>query len=772
MRNAWLKNCKEGTMDKFVYTPDDDARVHEEGAIRLICKAFQSHEAGLPEWIKNSSDAYAREDAPEDKRVIVVIFTHGSKGFKARISCLDFCGMDGKTIEENFRIWADPEAAMRGGISKAVQGGHGNGGKCYMTQMFDDYAFIQTAKKGKGNRYGAAGGSIRLGYIPDRKEGRDFKIGSLKTGLEKVLQSVGCSIQALPPQAKQAMKIADGFTLCTGVGPKGYRSKIPVQALVTNLQQHPQMIRTLDLCKVYLVVNDELFNEGHEIVAPEIEPIKGTENGRVISIPEFLEDSQTGERISTTASGTLPAGEITLRTSEKNMRWGLKWRHNIVYRAQSGYVGFDAVTELDVQSPYRNQLYGECHLESLEAFKQNDRSRLAESPLTRSVRAFVGEQVQAYAKEFEVHDRRKRDQEERNALSKMNEALDSWKNRFLSELMHGLWGSGEDGLPRNGKKPLPSGKPARLELVLSHSKAGLGVAFRPRLRFFDKEGRHVRAVPFHWVSDDTNVAMVDEDLTIVNTFAVGRTEIYAETLDRKLRSNKVGLEVVHLREIQISPLELDVVAGSRQKLEAICRLSNGEETRDVFLVWTEANAKIAAVSSSGLVYGFAPGETQVVAGDDKCMSSEPAIIKVTTGQGRRTGDQHGTGYPRVLVSEVDLDPDTDETVVFSKDEPPVSQRPDDADRNIWWINSAAPLAKLYLDDSRGYGYKSSEWRVYHLERYIDIIFQIAVTNGPVEVKELSVNDWISQWGEKVTLIQAAAVSDLSDFIATGQFPEE
>ena len=42
-------------MDKFTYTPDDDARVHAEGAIRLICKAFQSHEAGLPEWIKNYS---------------------------------------------------------------------------------------------------------------------------------------------------------------------------------------------------------------------------------------------------------------------------------------------------------------------------------------------------------------------------------------------------------------------------------------------------------------------------------------------------------------------------------------------------------------------------------------------------------------------------------------------------------------------------------------------------------------------------------------------
>jgi hypothetical protein len=32
----------------------------------------------LPEWLKNSADAYAREDAPESKRVIVVIFDYGA----------------------------------------------------------------------------------------------------------------------------------------------------------------------------------------------------------------------------------------------------------------------------------------------------------------------------------------------------------------------------------------------------------------------------------------------------------------------------------------------------------------------------------------------------------------------------------------------------------------------------------------------------------------------------------------------------------------------
>jgi len=65
----------------------------------------------------------------------------------------------------------------------------------------------------------------------------------------------------------------------------------------------------------------------------------------------------------------------------------------------------------------------------------------------------------------------------------MNEALDRWKNRFLNEFMHGLWGPGDVWLPPP-PPPLPTGKPAKLELTLSYQKAGLGVAFRPTLRFF------------------------------------------------------------------------------------------------------------------------------------------------------------------------------------------------------------------------------------------------------------------------------------------------
>ena len=258
---------------------------------------------------------------------------------------------------------------------------------------------------------------------------------------------------------------------------------------------------------------------------------------------------------------------------------------------------------------------------------------------------------------------------------------------------------------------------------------------------------------------------------IIHTFAYGQTLICAETIDGRLRSNKVPLEVVRIHEIKISPAELEIGVGSRDKLEGHCRLASGEVTNNLYLIWTESNSNVAKVSSSGLIFGFAPGQTEVVAGDDKCMAKEPAIVKVVPAQGKVAGDQRGRGYPRVLISEIQPDPETLETVNFSREDPPVWQRPQDVDRNIWWINSAAPFARMYLDASRGYGHQTREWRMYHLERYIDIMIQIALTHGPTERESLSVGDWILKWGEQAAEIQATAASALSNFIETGDLPE-
>jgi len=415
--------------------------------------------------------------------------------------------------------------------------------------MFEDYSYIYTAKKGKGNLYGVPGGSFRFGYIPNPQTGKDFDTKDLKKELNKALSEVGTKIEDLPETAQQGFSEADGFTLVVGVSPKDMGGRMPVQELVENVVNHPQMIRTLQLCRVYVIADGKKFNQGKPLALPEIPPMEGVSEPRIVVIPETLVDPKYDREVSTTKTSKYKQGTLILKTSDRSMRWRRQYRHAVTYRAISGYVGAKDVPTFGVTSPYADRIYGECLLDALEDFKTNERRTLADSPITRAVEAWITNQIEAYAKEFELKDRRKIDQEEKNAVAEMNEALDKWKNKFLQSMVDSLWGPGKDGGPKSPPSPWPSGKPTRLELTLSHNRAGVGVTIRPLLKFYDKEGQRIGPVPYRWVSDDTDVAMVDEALLTINTFSFGKTEIYAETLDGRLKSNPVQPELVQARRV-------------------------------------------------------------------------------------------------------------------------------------------------------------------------------------------------------------------------------
>jgi hypothetical protein len=757
-------------MPKLEYTPDEEISVHHESAIRQLARRFTSHEAGIPEWAKNAADAYVREGVARQDRIILLIFDDGGSGREASISTLDFVGLSSEDIETYFRRWADPDAARAGRGVSGVQGGHGHGGKSYMIQMFDQYAYIQTVKDGLGCKYGVPAGDVRFGYIPSRDDGRDFTVGDPRDELVGVLDDAKAQMPNLPNAIQGRSAECRGFTLVRGVGPKGYAHRIPVRQIVEKIVWDPQMVTTLQLCDVYVVVNGRSWNQGQPLALPRIEPIPGAEKARELAVPETLRDPDSREQVSTTGNGQYQSGKLVLHTSEKRMRSRPRlYRHHVRFIAASDFVGQIEMGELEVNSAYKDRMYGDCFLDSLQEYAQSDRRRLSESQLTRALTDWIQTQVAAYCQVFEARDKHIYDQQERDALSRMNSALDEWKNQFLDELMEGLWGEGEGTAPRNGER-LPAGRPVRVLASASHGRAGLDVALRPTVKFFDNEGNRVRAVPHRWVSTDTNVAMVDEELLMIETFSFGTTEIYAETLDGKLRSNSIPLEVVHIHEIAIEPQQVEVVAGSRQRFEAVCTLSTGEQTRDVYLLWLVNNQTIAGVSSAGLVYAFEPGTTEVYAMDSHTTAAQPGKVTVLPAPLGGPGPRRGRAYPRVLISEIDRDPETDEPVSFTSDDPPVYQRVEDTDRNIWWINSASPLARLYLDTQKGYGYEGREWRIYHLERYIEILAKIRLSLEFLEAEEISYDMWLTRWDEIASQVQHGAATTLQQFIDTGTLP--
>lgn len=758
-------------MNSFSYTPDDEIKI-SPNTIHILCKGFSSHEKGIPEWVKNSLDAYIREDATTARSVIILFFDKGGKNRLPSISVLDFVGMTAEDIDTHFRHWGDPDAAGRGRHGKTVTGGHGNGGKCYMIQMFKSYAYIITLRNGRISKYGVQVGTARLGYAPDRDTGRAIPCEDAPEALKDSLLDLGFHANDLPESAKKCFETNRAFTLVRGVSPKGLDGRsYTFQKLLDSLKSDPQTIKVLQQSKVYAFINGKVANNGKPIGLPEIPPMTGWEKPIIFEIPSKLLDPESGVSVSTTNDGKTHRGKLEIRTSEKNLKYQRKGRANILYECGKGVIGYVETQSL-TQSGYATYLYGRCLLESLENYTTNTRINLAESQLTRAVHNWLCEQVTLICAEIEKKKRREQSREEKDSISKMNEALDRWKNRFLRDTLSYIIGGTGEGQSRRPSIHLPVGKVERILLELTHAYAGLDVPFRPSIKFFDAQGRRVRAVPFEWISDDTNVFRIQEDLDIVETYSYGKTYISARTSDGHIVSNKVGLEVVRIHGIQMEPKYLQMYTGGRVKITASCDLGREKGyTSDIYLMWTVDDESILQVSASGMAFARSVGKTNVVAHDDKCMAADPTVVEIVDGVGRSPGDRKGRGYPKVLVSGIDNDPDTGQPVTFTSEYPPVTQMPGDVERNIWWINSASPLAVLYTDKQKGYGCDSIAWRVYFIERYVEILVQIVLQHLQKE-GELDPENWFIKWGEITAQIQEEAAASLHDFIESGALPEE
>jgi hypothetical protein len=109
----------------------------------------------------------------------------------------------------------------------------------------------------------------------------------------------------------------------------------------------------------------------------------------------------------------------------------------------------------------------------------------------------------------------------------------------------------------------------------------------------------------------------------------------------------------------------------------------------------------------------------------------------TTGEGH---DETGPRYPKVLLSEIDEDPDTLQPKRIDPDAGTVVQDVADRRRNIYWVNMRSPLADKFYRGEGVLSYQSPEFRVYLAERYAEVVFRDPLRKGdtwePGDVEEL------------------------------------
>jgi hypothetical protein len=77
---------------------------------------------------------------------------------------------------------------------------------------------------------------------------------------------------------------------------------------------------------------------------------------------------------------------------------------------------------------------------------------------------------------------------------------------------------------------------------------------------------------------------------------------------------------------------------------------------------------------------------------------------------------------------------------------------------------SSPLARRYIDVARGGGATSREWRVYLLERYIEVMVKILLTYDFTHGQELSFETMLRRWEEESIAMQQRAVASLQGFL--------
>lgn len=415
-----------------VYKIHEEDNVFDDHLLDIIGASFNfDHVKGISEWLKNSVDAYRRAGTADKDQTIYFRFMDG-KNNGALIECIDFNGMTENDIEKALKRWGDPEASKRGIKHLKTFGGHGNGGKFYMRQMFSTSYFI-TYKDGllsvfgfsENKKYGFAEGLRNKAVSPE--EALSFadldKDYISKATLDKV-------------RNKQT-----GFTLVRGIGPVTMPNMPRVSFIINHLVSHPQSQRILARIPAKVIYNGKILYE--RLKTEELKPLPGFEYIEPVTIPEKLTYETHNERIDVeTADAKYPAGKLQLYTSEqplvRNSKYGELNRIDVL--GELGVIGSYKLHEIGgITFPQAVFIYGELECPILEKpgsdCVQNDRSKLIENPTTKALLEWVNQQIIELCKKIGDKERKEREEKMKDISSSLNNYLNQWKDRFMSKIL-------------------------------------------------------------------------------------------------------------------------------------------------------------------------------------------------------------------------------------------------------------------------------------------------------------------------------------------------
>lgn len=433
-----------------------ETELDTERILDLLGQAFGfDHPKGIAEWIKNSVDAYIRTGTSDADQYIILSFEDNA-GSEPTITCLDFVGTTKEKIEADFKKWGS-EIAARGGTNKRTHGGHGNGGKFYMRQMFEHSDFI-TYKNRLLNIFG---------FNTRKRYGFRDGFQNRAVDLNEAIKIAGIRVEEIPSRILAKLKKGStGFTIVRGYAPSMAPGKkkgvIQVSRILEKVKNHPQLMRILNRVTLSVYHNGKLENA--RLQPEQLPPYKGFETPVSIEVPNSLRLAvKDGEGSIKIGDRKRSAGKLILYASDEALdgpRFGELNRIDILGEVSA--IASYQMQEIGVRNfPQASLIWGEltgCEiLESKEHdCVENDRVHLVDNEITRALLFWVSEQVDGLARQISEQQRKDAEEVQKKISTEYNEFLNAWKDKLMDKIIGqvvGVDGVGGGSGGGNGAKP-------------------------------------------------------------------------------------------------------------------------------------------------------------------------------------------------------------------------------------------------------------------------------------------------------------------------------
>ncbi|MBN2331384.1 MAG: hypothetical protein JXC85_06220 [Candidatus Aenigmarchaeota archaeon] len=709
-----------------------EIKFHTFGTLKSLTQWVNTHEDGFPEWIKNVRSAYCRLNLPEKHRAAVILIKDKDNLGPARLGILDVGGATEEDVNY-WSVWQDPDASSRGGQKKEET--QGNGGKAYMYKLFNGPSYFMGVNNNIVNRIGFIGEHASLdrgnpGYIPSEKEAKNFKISDWEDLLIFELQKFGTNIAELPTEVKDIIFDRKSYTIVNGSEPRDWNQK-DIKFFLKKISRQSQSVLALNQVRFYVLHNGRLLNEGKPLKLEEIEPHPKFKDPIIYEIPKIVL-KKDGNQVNTTksSSGIHKLGRIILYTSKENMSASyvtLKPRWVVTYKTQYEVVGQKTIPEI-ISAPGIHFIYAVVELDALSPDYVNlGRKRPNPGSLIDAVDQFLSEKIRDLAKEINELNKEELSKLFLDEIQKENKYLNEIKNRFLPK--GGLLevvdteGDGEGSKNKKKVKPIKWGKDVHKIETQSYALK-IGVSVPVNLKVLLKPSAkdlHDNPIPspnWEWKSDNKNIIEIDNDGNCIPK-SKGSCRIWVSIPKTSAISAPIEVEVWKIKEIILSPRNLEISTGSIKMITAQVTNDEGEKSADVILKWKHdaENERIVKISPRGYVFGNSVGKTNVFA-ESEVSCTNPCEVEIVKGENK---EGKGSGVPQLLLTEKDIDPFTGEIRPSDPEAAALWQEPWDVQNNIWWLNLQSKDASFAY---RNIKENPHLWRLFHAKILVDMMIQV------------------------------------------------